>query len=88
MILPIYSYGCNVLSKKTNFISSDYDNLKDIISNMFETMYNASGVGLAAPQVGISISLLLLMHLHLRKKILHDNFKKYLLIQKLLNKQV
>lgn len=57
MILPIVGYGDPVLRKVCNDISSDYPNLKEFISNMYETMYNAYGVGLAAPQVGETIRL-------------------------------
>ena len=57
MILPIYLYGQPVLRKVAEDIELDYANLKQLISNMFETMYNAEGVGLAAPQVGVSIRL-------------------------------
>ena len=57
MILPVIAYGHPVLKKKASEINNDYENLTDLISNMFETMYNASGVGIAAPQVGISIRL-------------------------------
>jgi peptide deformylase len=57
MILPIYGYGEPVLRQVALEISSDYPNLSVIISNMYETMYNAYGVGLAAPQVGLSIRL-------------------------------
>ncbi|MDD2474763.1 MAG: peptide deformylase [Dysgonamonadaceae bacterium] len=53
MILPIYIYGHPVLRKVTTDINSSYPNLKELIDNMFETMYNAEGVGLAAPQVGL-----------------------------------
>lgn len=53
MILPIYLYGHPVLRKTTNDIPNDYPNLKELLDNMFETMYNADGVGLAAPQVGL-----------------------------------
>ena len=60
MILPIYTYGNAVLRKKTEEISADYPQLKTLISNMFETMYHAEGVGLAAPQVGLSIRLLVI----------------------------
>ena len=55
MILPIYGYGEPVLRKVGVDISADYPNLKEIIQNMYETMYNAYGVGLAAPQVGMAI---------------------------------
>ena len=57
MILPIYAYGHGVLKKKGENISPDYPDLPQLISNMWETMENAHGVGLAAPQVGLSIRL-------------------------------
>jgi peptide deformylase len=57
MILPIVGYGDPVLRKVADFISSDYSNLKETLANMYDTMYNACGVGLAAPQVGLSIRL-------------------------------
>ena len=53
MILPIYIYGHPVLRKEAKDIDSSYPNLDELIDNMFETMYNAEGVGLAAPQVGL-----------------------------------
>ncbi|RZT00353.1 peptide deformylase [Aquimarina brevivitae] len=54
MILPIVAYGDPVLKKKAKDISADYPKLDELIENMFETMYNAHGVGLAAPQIGLS----------------------------------
>ena len=57
MILPIYLYGQPVLRKSAHEITSDYPKLKELIENMFETMYNANGVGLAAPQIGLDIRL-------------------------------
>jgi peptide deformylase len=57
MILPIVGYGDPVLRKVADTISSDYPNLKETVANMYDTMYNACGVGLAAPQVGLSIRL-------------------------------
>jgi peptide deformylase len=57
MILPIYGYGEPVLRKLGEDITPEYPNLKEIIANMYETMYHAHGVGLAAPQVGLSIRL-------------------------------
>lgn len=57
MKLPIVAYGDPVLRKKTAEIDEDYPNLKELIDNMFETMYSARGVGLAAPQVGLPIRL-------------------------------
>ena len=53
MILPIYIYGHPVLRKETQDIDASYPNLKELVDNMYETMYNADGVGLAAPQVGL-----------------------------------
>jgi peptide deformylase len=57
MILPIYTYGQGVLREKCKDITPEYPGLKDLIANMFETMYQASGIGLAAPQVGFPIRL-------------------------------
>jgi len=57
MILPIVAYGSPVLKKKAKEISNDYPKLDQLIEDMFETMYNANGVGLAAPQIGLSIRL-------------------------------
>jgi len=57
MILPIVAYGSTVLRKETEFIDNDYPNLSSTIADMYETMYHAKGVGLAAPQIGLSISL-------------------------------
>lgn len=59
MILPIIAYGDTVLRKVGADIDADYPNLSGLISNMWETMYNASGVGLAAPQIGLPIRLFL-----------------------------
>lgn len=60
MILPIYTYGNAVLRKKTEQIKNDYPDLNTLISNMFETMYHADGIGLAAPQIGLAIRLLVI----------------------------
>lgn len=56
-ILPIVAYGDPVLKRVADEIEEDYPELNNLIDNMFETMYNASGVGLAAPQIGLSIRL-------------------------------
>lgn len=55
MILPIYTYGQGVLRKETEEITPEYPNLKELIDNMFETMFKSEGIGLAAPQIGLSI---------------------------------
>jgi len=60
MILPIYTYGNAVLRKLAEPIASDYPELKTLVDNMYETMYKAEGVGLAAPQVGFPIRLLVI----------------------------
>jgi len=57
MILPIRAYGDPVLRKKGEDISPEYPNLKELIENMFETMHQAHGIGLAAPQIGLGIRL-------------------------------
>lgn len=57
MIVPIVGYGDPVLRKVGEEISADYPNLNEIIGNMYDTMYNAYGVGLAAPQIGLAIRL-------------------------------
>jgi peptide deformylase len=57
MILPIVAYGDPVLKKRASEISKDTPKLEETISNMYESMYGAHGVGLAAPQVGLSIRL-------------------------------
>jgi len=59
MILPIIAYGDPVLRKKATVISADYPKLDELLANMYETMYNAHGVGLAAPQIGLGIRLFL-----------------------------
>ncbi|MFO7845423.1 MAG: peptide deformylase [Balneolaceae bacterium] len=51
-ILPIVTYDDNVLREKTKPISENSNELQKLIDDMFQTMYNSSGVGLAAPQVG------------------------------------
>lgn len=57
MILSIVGYGDPVLRKVGEEISPEYPNLSELIANMYDTMYNAYGVGLAAPQIGLAIRL-------------------------------
>jgi len=57
MILPIIAYGDPVLRKVCAEIDQQYEGLETLISNMWDTMYNANGVGLAAPQIGLPIRL-------------------------------
>ena len=57
MILPVVAYGDPVLKKEAEEITKGYPDLQKLIADMFETMYEAAGVGLAAPQIGKSIRL-------------------------------
>ncbi len=59
MVLPIVAYGDLVLKKKAKEITKAYPNLNGLLENMYETMYGANGVGLAAPQIGLPIRLFL-----------------------------
>jgi len=60
MILPIYAYGQPVLKKKCEPIDKEYPELETLITNMWQTMYNAEGVGLAAPQIGLPIRMFMI----------------------------
>jgi len=60
MILPIVAYGDPVLKKKAKDIDKDYPKLEELINSMWDTMYNAYGVGLAAPQVGLPIRMFMI----------------------------
>ena len=57
MILPIYTYGQAVLREKSVPVTNDYPDLQQLVNDMFETMYKADGIGLAAPQIGRPIRL-------------------------------
>ena len=57
MILPIVAYGSPVLRKTCSDITADYPGLEKLIADMWETMYNSNGVGLAAPQINKDIRL-------------------------------
>ncbi len=59
MILPIYAYGQPVLRKRGIDIDKSYEDLSTLLDNMWETMYNAKGIGLAAPQIGKPIRIFL-----------------------------
>ena len=60
MILPIIAFGSPILRKKCEEITEDYPNLESLLVNMWETMYKASGVGLAAPQINKAIRLFII----------------------------
>lgn len=78
MILPIFAYGQPVLKKKAEDIDNSYPNLQELIKNMWDTMYDANGVGLAAPQVGLGIRLFVIDTIQIEKdeKPEHIGFKK------------
>ncbi len=60
MILPVYIYGHPILRKEAEDIDKDYPDLDKLIKDMWETMYYTEGVGLAAPQIGKSINLIVI----------------------------
>ena len=72
MILPIYIYGQPVLRKESEDIPVDYPNLKELMANMFETMEESNGVGLAAPQIGLNIRVVVI-----DLDVLSDDFPEY-----------
>lgn len=60
MILPVYVYGTPVLRREAEDIDETYPDLKKLVSDMFETMYHTEGIGLAAPQIGKSIAVIVI----------------------------
>ena len=60
MLYPIIGYGHPTLRKKAQPIDKDYPGLEQLVADMYETMYNADGVGLAAPQIDLSIRLVVI----------------------------
>ncbi len=77
MILPIYTYGQPVLRKVAEDIDKDYPNLKELVQNMWDTLASSEGIGLAAPQIGLPIRLVVI-DLDLLKEDLpeYDGFRK------------
>lgn len=60
MIYPIYLFGHPVLRNKCEEVKEDHPDLKQLVADMFDTMYHSEGVGLAAPQIGKSIRLIVI----------------------------
>lgn len=95
MILPIVAYGDPVLKKMAQEIDQDYPELSTLIANMYETMYNAYGVGLAAPQIGLSIRLFIVdaspfaddTELTEEEQLFLSNFKKTFINPKILKEE-
>lgn len=72
MILPIFLYGNPVLRAVAKDITPDYPELKSLIENMFETLTESDGIGLAAPQIGLDIRLVVI-----DLDVLHEDFPEY-----------
>ena len=77
MIYPITVYGHSVLRKETKDIEKDYPDLCQLIDDMFKTMHNAEGVGLAAPQIGLPIRVFVIdLSVLADKEPKYEGFKK------------
>jgi peptide deformylase len=72
MVLPIYIYGQPVLRKEAKDITADYEGLKELIANMWETLAESEGIGLAAPQIGKAIRLVVI-----DLDLISDDFPEY-----------
>ena len=68
MLLPIYAYGQPILKKVAAPVPQDYPELAELLDNMWETMEHADGVGIAAPQVGLSIRLFLIDTIEVKRE--------------------
>ncbi len=77
MILPIVAYGAQVLRTKGKLIKPDYPNLDKLIEDMWETMYESSGVGLAAPQINKTIRLFIIDSTQIFNNLEDDEKGKY-----------
>lgn len=77
MILPIVAYGHPVLRKVAKDIEPDYPGLKELIANMWETMYYSNGVGIAAPQVNKEIRLFIVDSEQIINNLDEDEKKEY-----------
>ena len=86
MILPVYALGQPVLNKVASPITAEYEGLKELIENMWETMYHAKGVGLAAPQIGLPIRLFVIDTLQIKEdEKVNDGFKKVFINAQMIN---
>ncbi len=72
MILPIYIYGSSVLRQVAHDIDNSYDNLDTLIANMWDTLYASDGIGLAAPQIGRDIRVVVI-----DLSVLEDKYPEY-----------
>lgn len=77
MVLPIVAYGNPVLRKVGKVITPDYPELKKLLADMWETMYNSKGVGLAAPQVNRDIRLFVMDSIQIIENLEEDEKNDY-----------
>lgn len=77
MILPITAYGNSILRQRCEDITPDYPELKELIGNMWETLYASHGVGLAAPQINKPIRLFLVDTVHVMNQMDDEEKKEY-----------
>src|SRR5947208_16957128 len=77
MILPIVAYGSPVLRKVSKEITPEYPELSKLIDDMWETMYNSKGVGLAAPQVNRDIRLFIIDSVQIIENLDEEEIKNY-----------
>jgi peptide deformylase len=80
MILPIYAYGCPVLRRQSVEIEKDYEDLEKLIDDMFETMDNANGVGLAAPQIGKNIRVIVIDSKHMSEDFPGEDLENFRIV--------
>jgi peptide deformylase len=73
MILPVVAYGAPILRKKCINITADYPDFKTLFTNMWETLYNSNGVGLAAPQINKDVRLFMVDTEQIFKNIEEDD---------------
>src|SRR3954465_13782007 len=78
MILPIVAYGAPILRKKAVDITPDYPQLDKLIEDMWETMYNSKGVGLAAPQINRDIRLFVMDSLQIIETFDEEEKKEFI----------
>ena len=77
MVLPIVAYGNPILRKVGKEITPDYPELNKLIDDMWETMYNSKGVGLAAPQINKDIRLFVMDSLQIIENLEEDEKGDY-----------
>jgi peptide deformylase len=77
MILPVYAYGNSILRKESEEIDKDYPELDNLIKDMFETMEKAGGIGLAAPQIGKSIRLIVINSKEMSSDFLEEGLEEF-----------